>query len=255
MAASEPTNATDPEPPQAPAADAGSPAHGGRTAWARNWPPGARLPERRDGRAVVMLAATIVALVWANSPWRHSYESLWTTQSPSVGGGGISTDLRHWVDEGLMAFLHGRRARGQARVDLGDCATAAGWRSRCSPRRRDDGAGRDLLALNVGGPERTAGGRRCRPTPRSRSARSPSDPRSAKRLRVFLLTLAVADDLCALLVIGRSTRGTLDVALAIAIALFGVLLALRDAPAGRRPVTIAVAVGMWVAMFKSGVDR
>ena len=80
-------------------------------------------------------------------------------------------------------------------------------------------------------------------------------PRAATRLRVFLLTLAVVDDLCALLVIATVyTRHVSLTALAVAIALFGVLLALRYAPAWRRPVSVAVGVALWVAMFKSGID-
>ena len=66
-------------------------------------------------------------------------------------------------------------------------------------------------------------------------------PRGSTRLRVFLLTLAVVDDLCALLVIATfySERVSLT-ALAIAIGLFGVLIGLRYAPVGRsarRPST------------------
>jgi Na+/H+ antiporter NhaA/glutaredoxin len=80
-------------------------------------------------------------------------------------------------------------------------------------------------------------------------------PRTATRLRVFLLTLAVIDDLAALLVIASVYTSHISVvALAVAVALFGLLLALRYAPAGRRAASIAVAIGMWIAMFKSGID-
>jgi Na+/H+ antiporter NhaA/predicted DsbA family dithiol-disulfide isomerase len=80
-------------------------------------------------------------------------------------------------------------------------------------------------------------------------------PRAATRLRVFLLTLAVFDDLCALLVIAIVyTRSVSALALVIAVALFAVLLALRYAPEWRRPVSVVVAFGLWVAMFESGID-
>ena len=80
-------------------------------------------------------------------------------------------------------------------------------------------------------------------------------PRSATRLRVFLLTLAIVDDLAALVVIAIVYTSHISVvALVVAVALFGVFLALRYAPFGRRVVSIAVAVGLWVAMFKSGID-
>ena len=87
------------------------------------------------------------------------------------------------------------------------------------------------LAINAGGAARTAGARRCRPTPRSRSARSRSRRRAARR---------ACGSSCS-----RSRSSTTSwrswsspiaytehvdvVALAIAIALFGVLLALRFA--------------------------
>jgi len=45
------------------------------------------------------------ALVWSNVPGAH-YESVWTTKlSIELGGSGVSTDLRHWVNEGLMTFF------------------------------------------------------------------------------------------------------------------------------------------------------
>jgi Na+/H+ antiporter NhaA len=80
-------------------------------------------------------------------------------------------------------------------------------------------------------------------------------PRAATRLRVFLLTLAIFDDLGALLVIAVAyTHHISLVALAVAIGLFLVLLALRYAPPWRRPVAVGVGVAMWIAMFKSGLD-
>src|SRR3954453_4399553 len=58
------------------------------------------------GGAVALVAAMLAALVWANSPWPHSYESVWTTPlSIRLGGWAISLDLRHWVNDGLMALF------------------------------------------------------------------------------------------------------------------------------------------------------
>ena len=56
--------------------------------------------------AVVLLAGAIIALVWANSPWKSTYESLWSTKlSLAIGDASVSEDLRHWVNEGLMALF------------------------------------------------------------------------------------------------------------------------------------------------------
>src|SRR2546429_3245364 len=79
----------------------------GRTAWARNLASPVRdFLSTETGCAAVLLCAAVAALLWANSPWSDSYESLWTTKlSIRLGGGGISMDLRHWVNEGLMTFF------------------------------------------------------------------------------------------------------------------------------------------------------
>jgi Na+/H+ antiporter NhaA len=76
------------------------------------------------------------------------------------------------------------------------------------------------------------------------------------RLRVRLLTIAVVDDLVALLVIATVyTKHVSMGPLLMAIALFGVLLALRYAPAEWRGQAAAVVgVAVWVALFKSGID-
>src|SRR6266513_3144688 len=80
---------------------------GERTAWARNLAAPLRdYLNTETGGALALLAAAVAALVWANSPWPHSYESVWTTQlSIRLGHSGISQDHRHWVNEGLMTFF------------------------------------------------------------------------------------------------------------------------------------------------------
>ncbi len=79
----------------------------GRTAWARNLAAPVRdFLSAETGGAMVLLCAAIAALLWANSPWSESYESFWTTKlSIRLGSEGISLDLRHWVNEGLMTFF------------------------------------------------------------------------------------------------------------------------------------------------------
>src|SRR2546423_9042952 len=79
----------------------------GRTAWARNLAAPVRdFLSAETGSAVVLLCAAVAALLWANSPWSDSYESVWTTRlSIRLGSAGISMDLRHWVNQGLMTFF------------------------------------------------------------------------------------------------------------------------------------------------------
>lgn len=55
---------------------------------------------------ILLVAAAIAALVWANSPWSASYDALWTTELTfDLGGHALSEDLRHWVNDGLMTLF------------------------------------------------------------------------------------------------------------------------------------------------------
>ena len=55
---------------------------------------------------LVLLAATVAALVWANTPARDAYEDLWHTDlTLGAGSLAIREDLRHWVNDGLMALF------------------------------------------------------------------------------------------------------------------------------------------------------
>jgi Na+:H+ antiporter, NhaA family len=55
---------------------------------------------------VLLVAATLVALLWANSPWSDSYESFWQrTAAVSVGGWQLELTLQYWVNDALMAIF------------------------------------------------------------------------------------------------------------------------------------------------------
>jgi Na+/H+ antiporter NhaA len=76
------------------------------------------------------------------------------------------------------------------------------------------------------------------------------------RLRIRLLTLAVVDDLVALVVIATAYTEQVDVVpLAVAAALFATLFALRFAPpAWRGRAAVLLGVAVWVALLESGID-
>jgi Na+/H+ antiporter NhaA len=233
---------------------------GGRTAWARNLAAPVRsFLSTETGGAFVMLGAAIAALLWANSPGWHSYESVWTTEvSFHLGHTGIAADLRTWVNQGLMTLFFlvvGLEAKRQ--LDLGELRERR--RLAIPVFAAMGGIAVPIviyLAFNAG----RAGGHgwaaaMSTDTAFALAAVALITPRTATRIRVFLLTLAVVDDLAALVVIATVyTSHVSVVALLIAIALFGVLVALRYAPFGRTPISIGVAVAIWVAMFRSGID-
>ena len=62
--------------------------------------------DKASSGGILLIAAAIVALVWANSPWGESYTSLWGTElSVSLGPFSIEDDLTHWINDGLMAVF------------------------------------------------------------------------------------------------------------------------------------------------------
>jgi Na+/H+ antiporter NhaA len=231
----------------------------GRTAWARNLAAPVRdFLSTETGSAIVLLIATVVALLWANSPWPDSYESVWTTElSFRLGDWTLSADLREWVNDGLMTFFFlvvGLEAKRE--LDLGELRE----RSRLAlPVVAALGGMVVPVAIYVAFNADSDGGRgwgaaMSTDTAFALGLLALTAPRGATRLRVFLLTLAVVDDLGALLVIATVYSEDVSVtALAIAIGLFGVLVALRYAPVGRSAAAAVVGVAIWVAMFKSGI--
>ena len=231
-----------------------------RTAWARNVAAPLRdFLDTETGGAVVLLGATLVALAWANSPWWDSYESAWTTDlSLRIGDSGISQDLRHWVNQGLMTFFFlvvGLEAKRE--LDIGQLRD----RRRIAIPLVAALGGMALpvciyLAFNAGGSGAHGWGvAMSTDTAFALGVLALVAPRGT-RLRVRLLTLAVCDDLVALVVIATAyTSHVSAMPLVVAIGIFGTILGLRFAShVWRMQAAAALGVAFWVALFKSGID-
>ncbi|MFS8070277.1 MAG: Na+/H+ antiporter NhaA, partial [Byssovorax sp.] len=55
---------------------------------------------------ILLLTAALVALVWANSPFRASYEHLWHTQvTMGIGGWSTSQPVHFWINDALMVVF------------------------------------------------------------------------------------------------------------------------------------------------------
>src|SRR3954453_5060809 len=167
-----------------------------RTAWARNLASPVRdFLSRETGSAAVLFAAAVLALAWANSPWSETYESVWrTTLSINLGDAGISTDLRHWVNQGLMTFfflvvgLEAKRElalgelRERQRLAIPVFAALGGMALPVAI----------YLLFNAGGAGADGWGTAMSTdTAFALGVLALITPRRATRLRVFLLTLAV----------------------------------------------------------------
>jgi Na+:H+ antiporter, NhaA family len=214
--------------------------------------------ETSTAAASVLLGAIIVALVWANSPWRASYESLWSTPvSVQIGSIGVSGDLGFWIEDGLMTFfflLAGleikrelttgelRRPRvaalpviaavgGMVVPALLYVAIANGGELRQGwgiPMATDIALALGVLALNA---STAAGG-----------------------LRPLLLTLAIVDDIGAIVVIAVFYSGhgepaflMLGLAAVVAIAIGHRL------DIGATWLYVALGVVLWYATYRAGV--
>ena len=231
----------------------------GRTAWARNLQtPLRRFLRTETGGAAFLLAATLAALVWANID-AASYESFWRTRlSVVIGGWGVSQDLRHWVNTGLMTFfffvvgLEARREfdmgelRERRRVMLPLLAGVAGMAASVAL----------FAAINAGhGSLRGWGVALSTDTAFALGVLALVGPRSSERLRAFMLTVVVVDDLLSLAVIAIVYSAHVVVpALLVALAIGGAILAARAAGVRFGPVYVALGAAAWVALFKSGVD-
>src|SRR5882672_7725514 len=187
----------------------------GRTAWARNvQTPLREFLRTETGGAAFLLAAAVAALVWVNVD-QSSYDSLWgTTLSIDLGGAGIALDLRHWVNSGLMTlffFVVGLEARRE--FDLGELRER---RRFALPLAAGVGgmavAVAIYLAFNAG--RSTAGGwgiAMSTDTAFALGLLALVGPRFPDRLRAFMLTVVVVDDIVALVVIATVYTETLHI--------------------------------------------
>src|SRR6476660_933179 len=201
----------------------------GRTAWARSLETPLRTFLRTEtGGAAVLLAATIAALVWVNVD-ASSYDDLWTTVlSIHVGDAGVALELREWVNSGLMTFFFfvlGLEARRE--FDLGELRER---RRFALPLLAGIGGMAVAVAIyvlfNAGRPSVHGWGvAMSTDTAFALGLLALVGPRFPDRLRAFMLTVIVVDDILALVVIALVYTDEVTVsALLVALGLFGVVL-------------------------------
>jgi NhaA family Na+:H+ antiporter len=220
--------------------------------------PFARFAATESAGGIVLIAATLVAIVWANSRWAASYEHLW--EIPVTIGAGryaLSYPLHYWINDGLMAvffflvgleikreFLVGelaslKRAALPIAAALGGMvvpallyaalnrghAGEAGWGI---PMATDIAFALGVLAL--------------------------LGPRIPLSLKVFLAALAIVDDLGAVLVIAVFYTDAIHWgALGLGFVLLGALAVANRMQARSPLIYVAVGLVVWVAFLKSGV--
>ncbi len=231
----------------------------GRTAWARNLEAPVRLFLRTEtGGAAILLAASVVALIWVNVD-AASYEHVWNADlSILISGHGISQSLREWVNNGLMTFFFlavGLEARRE--FDLGELRD----------RRRillpaSAAVGGMLipvviyLAFNAGGSTAHGWGTTMSTdTAFALGMLALVGRRFPQSLRTYLLTVAVADDLVSFIVIATVYTTSIHVtALIVAVLVTAIVVVVRLRRVRNGFVYFALGIVAWVALLKSGVD-
>ena len=203
--------------------------------------------------SVVLLGAAILALVWANSPWHDSYHHIWELELSVYQ---IQLPIHAWINDALMAiffFLVGMEIKHEiVHGELSDIRKASlpivgalggmivpallylvlnygrhgqhGWGV---PMATDIAFSLGVLGMVRGIPS---------------------------ELKIFLLTLAIADDIGAIMVIAFFYTSELHVkALFIGALILGVMYLLRRLGVYRKIAYIILGVMFWVAILQSGI--
>ena len=210
------------------------------------------------GSAAVLLGAAVVALAWVNVD-ASSYERVWhTTLSLRVGSHGLTHELRYWVNSGLMTlffFVIGLEARRE--FDMGELRdrrrltlpVAAGFFGMVVPVGI-------FLAFNAGRHSAHGWGvAMSTDTAFALGMLALVGKRFPLRLRAFMLTVSVVDDLLALVVIATVYSSSVHVVpILVAAGLVLVIVASVRARVARGFSCATLGIAAWVALTKSGVD-
>ena len=241
------------------AAEESSGPFSGKTAWARRMETPLRMFLRTEtGSASVLAGATVLALIWANISYA-SYEKFWATKlSVLVGSSGVTLDLREFVNSGLMAFFFlvvGLEARRE--FDVGELRI----RSRLTLPLLVGLAGMAVpiviyLIANAGRPSMHGWGMAMSTdTAFALGALALVGRRLPDRVRTYLLTFSVVDDLGGLVVIAVAYSASIHVVpLLFGFGFIGVVLLLRARGYRNGAAYLLVGFAAWVAFLKSGVD-
>jgi len=203
--------------------------------------------------SIFLLAAAVAALLWANSPWHDSYHHVWEMELTLSQ---LRLPVHAWINDALMAiffFLVGMEIKHEiVHGELGDIRRAAlpivaalggmivpavlyallnyghdsqhGWGI---PMATDIAFSLGVLGMVKGVPP---------------------------ELKVFLLTLAIADDIGAIAVIAMFYSGTLDGgALILGLVLLGLIALLQKLGISQPILYFVLAVGFWIAILRSGI--
>jgi Na+:H+ antiporter, NhaA family len=229
-------------------------------------PPPLRLPaplreylREEAAGGVVLMAAAALALGWANSPWQAAYIALWQTPlAVQLGRFAIEADLRQWVSDGLMTLFFlvvGLEIKRE--LVAGELRT---WRGAALPVVAAAGGmavpALIYAAVNAGGPGAPGWGiPMATDVAFALGVLALLGPRVPAALKVFLLTLAVVDDLGSITVVALFYSRGVDLgALTVAVGLLALVAILVRARIWWLPLHAGLGLALWLALWQAGVS-
>jgi NhaA family Na+:H+ antiporter len=207
---------------------------------------------------LVLVAATVLAIAWASSPWDAAYRGLWSSEwHLTVAGQSAAVDLRHAIDDGAMAlffFVIGLEIKQE--IVTGRLADR---RAAMAPVAGAIG-GMVLPALiyaavNLGGGElRGWAVPMATDVAFALAVMTLLGDRVPSELKVLLLGLAIVDDIGAVAVIAVFYSAGVALGwLAVAAAGLGAIALLLRAGVRWLPLHLALGFAVWAATAASGV--
>ncbi|HEX4833805.1 MAG TPA: Na+/H+ antiporter NhaA [Trebonia sp.] len=217
-----------------------------------------RFLRTETGSAAILASAAVVALIWVNVA-AGSYERFWGADLRlSVSGSALQLTVRQFVNSGLMSFFFlvvGLEARRE--LDLGELRA----RSRLTLPVMAGLCGMIVpviifLAFNAGTPEGHGWGTAMSSdTAFALGALALAGKGLPDRVRTFLLTFSIVDDLLSLIIIAAFYSGSIKVVpLVIGLVLLAGIVALRLRQVRNGLAYLVCMLGAWVAFWNSGVD-
>jgi Na+:H+ antiporter, NhaA family len=207
---------------------------------------------------LALLAATVVALIWANTSAREAYDSLWATGlTLGVGDVAISEDLRHWVNDGLMAvffFVVGLEIKRE--MVTGELNTRAAAALPVVAAIGGTVFPALVFVAIVAGGEGASGWAVAMATDIAFAAGVLAllGDRVSSGVKLFLLAVAVVDDIIAITIIAGVYTDDLSVAWLLgAVAGLAVVAAMRRLGVAHPLAYVPIALAIWVATHESGV--
>ena len=207
--------------------------------------------------SILLLTCTVIALVWANSPWADTYfDLLHTYVGVSWGDASFKLSLHHWINDGLMViffFVVGLEIKRElvvgelSSLDKAGLPVAAALGGMIVPAAL-------FTALNYGGQgARGWGIPMATDIAFALGILAVFGSRAPLGLKVFLTALAIADDLGAVAVIAVFYTEDINLASLLVAAVLLAVLFVAIKARWRRGVVYLLITGVWLAVFSSGV--